>query len=198
MLTLIHAPRSRSTRMLWLLEELGVAYELKIVDIQRGTGGGARDPENPHPYGRVPALLHDGKLVFESVAIMLYLTDAFPKAGLGPMVGDADRGDYLSWLAFYTGGVEPAFAAGFLKMDVPPGAAAWPKQAEAMTLIEARLKDRPFLLGGRFSALDVLYGSTFNFFTMIGALQAPDWLAAYVKRCIDRPAFARAQAKDNG
>jgi len=80
MLTLYHAPRSRSFRSLWLLEEIGQPYELKNVSIRRGDGSGARDPSNPHPHGKVPALRHDGTTVFETPAIALYLTDTFPAA----------------------------------------------------------------------------------------------------------------------
>ena len=109
MLTLFHAPRSRSTRFIWLLEELGAPYRLRQVDIFRSISNtGARDPANPHPHGQVPALLDDGVLITESSAIALYLTDKFPEAGLGPVIGDPLRGPYLSWLAYYAGVLEPA------------------------------------------------------------------------------------------
>ena len=73
MLTLFHSPQSRSTRFLWLLEELGAEYEVEYVTIPRMDGSGAPDPKNPHPEKKVPALLHDGHLVTESVAVALYL-----------------------------------------------------------------------------------------------------------------------------
>lgn len=93
MLTLFHAPRSRSTRFIWLLEELGAPYAIRKVDIYRAVSqSGARDPANPHPHGQVPALSDDGTLITESSAIALYLTDKFPDAGLGPVVGDPLRG----------------------------------------------------------------------------------------------------------
>lgn len=77
MLKLFHNPDSRSSRFIWLLEELGIDYELNYTDIPRWSGKGAPDPANPHPDKRVPALLHDGQLVTESAAIALYLTDTF-------------------------------------------------------------------------------------------------------------------------
>ncbi|MEE4454901.1 glutathione S-transferase N-terminal domain-containing protein [Novosphingobium resinovorum] len=78
MITLFHAPQSRSSRIIWLLEELGTAYEIRPVSIFRPmTGEGQPDPANPHPDKRVPAILHDGALITESVAIALYLADAF-------------------------------------------------------------------------------------------------------------------------
>jgi glutathione S-transferase len=97
MLTLHHAPRSRSLRILWLLEEIGEPFEVNYVSIARGQGAGEPDPKNPHPDKKVPALTHDGVLVTESSAIVLYLTDAFPAAGLGPRIGDPDRAPYLTW-----------------------------------------------------------------------------------------------------
>ncbi|MGH7839111.1 MAG: glutathione S-transferase N-terminal domain-containing protein, partial [Candidatus Binataceae bacterium] len=100
MLTLFHAPKSRSSRFIWLLEELEAPYALKIVNIRRGDGSGAVDPVNPHPHAKVPAIVHDGATVFESPAIALYLTDAYPKNGIGPTIGEPTRGVYLSWLAY--------------------------------------------------------------------------------------------------
>lgn len=80
MLTLFHGPKSRSGSTVWLLEELGVPYETKVVDIRRADGSGARDSANPHPHSKVPCLQHDGLRVFETAAITLYLTDLFPDA----------------------------------------------------------------------------------------------------------------------
>src|SRR5471030_1351247 len=113
MLTLYHSPQSRSSRFIWLLEELGEPYEIDYVTIRRGDGSGQSDPKNPNPTGKVPALMHDGKLVTESAAICLYLSDAFPRARLGPAVGAHDRADYLTWLFFYAAEVKPALVAKF-------------------------------------------------------------------------------------
>lgn len=71
MITFYHAPRSRSFRTLWLLEEIGQPYEIKRVSIRRGDGSGSSDPENPHPLGKVPVIVHDGQTVFETTAIAL-------------------------------------------------------------------------------------------------------------------------------
>jgi glutathione S-transferase len=98
MLTLYHAPQSRSSRILWLLEELGADYELVITDIPRQDGSGAADPRNPHPDQKLPALVHDGALITESIAIVQYLADLYPKVGLAPAIGDPLRGPYLTWL----------------------------------------------------------------------------------------------------
>ena len=68
-LTLIHSPRSRSTGFIWLLEELGAPYDIRRVTIRRAGGEAGLAPANPHPHGKVPALLHDGVLIHEQAAI---------------------------------------------------------------------------------------------------------------------------------
>ena len=107
MITLYHRPKTRSSRFLFLLEELGAPYRIQIVTTRNRDGTGAPDPANPHPHGKVPAISDDGVVVFESPAIALYLTDKFPQSGLGPLVGDPQRGPYLSWLAYYGDVFEP-------------------------------------------------------------------------------------------
>ena len=110
MLTLVHAPRSRSSRFLWLLEEIGQPYDIQYVSIRRSDGSGALDPANPHPHGKVPDLKDGGAtMVFEQTAIALYLADRFPDARLGPAIGDPARGEFLTMLAYYSGVLEPAF-----------------------------------------------------------------------------------------
>src|SRR4051812_11380776 len=109
MITLYHAPRSRSSRFIFLLEELEAPYDIQTVSIRRGDGSGALDPANPHPHGKTPAISDDGHLVFESAAIALYLTDKFPKNKIGPLAGDPLRAPYLTWLAYYAGVMEPAW-----------------------------------------------------------------------------------------
>jgi len=196
MIVLYHAPLSRSSRFIWLLEELGAPYRIERVSIRRGDGSGALDPKNPHPHGKVPAVVHDGATIFESIAIALYLTDAFPAANLGPRVGDPKRGAYLTWLAYYAGVMEPAFMSKFMQMDVPRGTAAWVNADEALAQVNATLSAGPYLLGERFSSADVLYSSTFALFLGSPMLPESPVLREYVNRCTARPAYARAGAKD--
>src|SRR6202044_3707664 len=87
MITLFHRPKTRSSRFIFLLEELGAPYEIKPVNTRSRDGTGAIDPANPHPHGKVPAISDDGVIVFESPAIAVYLTDKFPKNGIGPLGG---------------------------------------------------------------------------------------------------------------
>ena len=197
-ITLFHHPKTRSTRFIFLLEELGAPYQIKRVTMRRSDGTGTVDPVNPHPHGKVPVIADDGVIVFESPAITLYLTDRFPQKHLGPQVGEPGRGTYLSWLSYYTGVLEPAFMSKFMQVEVPRGTAGWVAVEEAMAAVMQLLSHGPYLLGEHFSAVDVLYGTTFAMFGQSPLLPKSAVLDAYVQRVVSRPAFARAQALDDG
>ena len=198
MLTLYHAPRTRASRFLWLLEEIGEPYEIKTVPL--------REPKDEkfmaeyhliHPHGKVPALQHNGETVFESAAIALYLTDAFPKAGLGPRVGEPKRGAYLTWLAYYAGVMEPAFVNKSQGLTTSnPAQVGWATTDDILAYIAEALKKGPYLLGDKFSAADVIYGSTFALFMGSPLLPESERFKPYVDRLVARPAYARAQAKE--
>src|SRR5262245_9877976 len=195
MLKLYHAPRSRSSRFIWLLEELGAPYQIEPVSIRRGDGSGQLDPKDPHPHGKVPVVVHNGTTVFESTAVAPYLTDAFPDKGIGPRIGDEQRGAYLTCRGSSGGLGGPAFVRKFMKASVPRGTAGWVDSDEGMAYAEGALAAGPFLLGERFSAADVLYGSTFALFLGSPMLPEQPVLRSYVARCQARPAYARAAAK---
>ena len=196
MITLYHAPRSRASRFIFLLEELGAPYELSEVTIRRGDGSGALDTHNPHPHGKVPAIRDGETVVYESAAIALYLTDKFPNADIGPLIGDPKRGAYLTWLAYYAGVMEPAWMSAFMKTDVPRGTAGWVKTDEVMELVNATLSKGPYILGEKFSAADVLIATTFKLFMGSPLLATTELLDSYVNRVTSRPAYARGMAKD--
>src|SRR3984957_1043790 len=162
MITLYHAPRSRSSRIIWLLEELGVPYKIELTSIVRGDGTGASAPDSYariHPLKKVPAIDHDGAVIYESAGIALYLTDAFPKAGMGPKVGDKKRADYLRWLFFYPSILEPVAAARFRGWDKDGQDTGFGKFEILEATIAAAIEAGPYILGEKFSAADILYGS---------------------------------------
>lgn len=200
MITLFHKPRTRSSRFIFLLEELGAPYELKLVTIRSSDGTGEVDPANPHPHGKVPAISdsESGDVVYESPAISLYLTDKFPEAGIGPTVGQPGRGAYLSWLAYYGDVLEPSFMSKFQNTPVPRGTAGWAPLDEVMQHIIATLSATPYLLGQSFSAADILFGTTFAMFGQSPMMPKSEVLEGYARRVTERPAYARSQAKDNG
>jgi glutathione S-transferase len=198
MITLVHAPRSRSTAFLWLLEEIGEPYQLQYVSIRRGDGSGSLDASNPHPHGKVPVVMNDATVIFEQSAIALYLADRYPHANLGPRVDDPARGNFLTLLSYYSGVVEPAFTSKFLGVAVPRGTAGWVDSDEVMDFLNARLGSHPYMVGEKFTAADVLYASAFALFMNSPLLEGKrtQQLQDYVARCVSRPARAQAASKD--
>jgi glutathione S-transferase len=191
MLTLFHAPSSPSSRMVWLLEELQVEYRLEIVRFP-GNDGLNLDPRNPHPHGYTPALVHDGALVTESGAITLYLTDLFPLSPLGIPISDPLRARYVTWLFYQVGLTEPLI---YMKgTKVLAADAAMSRLFDSMMRnIEKSLATSPYLLGERFTAVDILYMSLFDHArTLLGKR---DWIDAYTARGLGRPARQRALLK---
>lgn len=194
MLTLIHAPLSRSGRILWLLEELGAQYDVRYVSIRRWDGSGGPDDDNPHPHKQVPALLHNGSLVTESTAITLYLTDIHPESEFGRPVGHPKRGAYLSWLAYYAGVIEPTGTAFISGMTQANPALAKGYQ-EMCAHVVSTLDKQPYLLGEKISGADVMLGGALAWMRKL--LPGSAGVDRYVQRVTSRPALARAREIDS-
>jgi glutathione S-transferase len=197
MLTLFHAPQSRSSGVIRLLDELGALdrVEIRTVGIRRlRSGTGAADPANPHPEGKVPLLVHDGVMIRERNAIMLHLTEMFPEAGLGTAPGTPERGAFLSWLAYYGNVMEPVFIAAFTGVSAPGFHATFRGMAEVTAELRRGLSPGPWLLGDRYCAADLLLASPFGWAPemMPDDAVVRDW----VGRCLARPQSERAAAWD--
>src|SRR5688500_12147513 len=123
-ITLYYAPRSRSLRALWLLEELGAPFELVPLLLDRGDH---KAPEilRLNPMGKVPIVVVDGHAVWESPAIVAHLCALFPAAGLAPAPGTPERADFYRWLSFATAVMEPAFADHMTQREPNPRAFGW-------------------------------------------------------------------------
>jgi glutathione S-transferase len=195
--TLFHAPRTRSTCALILLEELGAAYALEVLNQEKGEHL-APAYRAINPMGKVPALRDGtGAIVTEQVAIFLHLADLFPAAGLAPPVGDALRGPYLRWMVFYAAAFEPAMVDRALGRD--PGRRSTSPYGEYDTVIEtlaAALAPGPYLLGDRMSAADILWGTALGRMTAFKLVPERPEIMEYVRRIADRPAVVRAREKD--
>jgi glutathione S-transferase len=194
MLTLYHSPKSRSSLILVLLDELGIRDKVDIrrVDIPRMDGSGARDPANPHPEGKVPYLVNGHDHVRERGAIILYLTDMFPEAGLAPLPGDPTRGQYLSWLAWYQGVLEPVVMLTFAGINHPMIEANFRDYDTALQRLDEVLSRQDWLLGDACSAADLLIASPFLFFG--DQMASTPAISAWTKRIQARPAIQRAAA----
>lgn len=193
MITLYWAPRTRSLRILWLLEEIGRPYERRHVDIRSGAQSSA-EYRAVNPMMKVPALTDGPVTVAESGAICAYLADRYPEAGLAPAVDDPCRGDYLRWLFFSAGCVEAAITQIFAKVDIEPSMAGWGSAERVQDVIEAGVAKGPWLLGDTFSAADVALGSDLHFALAFKMFEPRPAFTAYVERCHARPAFGRASA----
>jgi len=194
--TLFHAPHSRSGAVRILLEELGIDYELQVLDLKRNQ---QRDAAYLaiNPMGKVPAILHGGALVTEQPAIFIYLADMVPQAGLAPGLDDPLRGPYLRWLAFYGSAFEPAVMDRALKREpAAPSLCPYGDYDTMLATFTAPLRAGPWLLGERFSAADVLWGSALGWMTAFGLVPTLPEIVAYVERAGARPAARKAAAAD--
>jgi len=192
MLKLHWAPRTRAFRILWLLEETGLPYELDLVDIRTG----AQEAEafrRINPMGKVPALSDGDIHVHESGAICAYLAEKAPH--LAPPVGDPLRGRYLSLLFFSAACVEAAYVQKMAGVNLPKASAGWGSFDLVMEVIDAALAEGPWLLGERFSAADAMLGLDLWYgIQLLKVVQPTPRMADYVARLAARPAFARAEA----
>jgi glutathione S-transferase len=195
-ITLFYAPQTRASGALILLEELGAPYELHVLNMKAG------EQQRPaylavNPLGKVPAILHRGALVTEQVAIFIYLADAFPRAGLAPAIGDARRGPYLRWLAYYAACYEPALVDKAMKRE--PGPHAMSPYGAFDTMLETlcgQLRDKPYLLGDDICAGDILWGNALHWGMLFKLLPEDKTIADYVARIRQRPAAMKAAAMD--
>jgi glutathione S-transferase len=187
-------PMSRGQTVRWMLEEIGEPYETEILDY--GTTMKAEAYLAVNPMGKVPAIVHNGKVVTEVAAICLYLADAFPQAGLAP---DADRADYYRWVLFTAGPVEAAFTTRSMGWEVPPerqAMAGFGSYETAILTLEKGLDGRAYIAGNRFTAADLFVGAMVNFMIGFKLLEPTPVFSDYAKRVTDRDAYRRAEAID--
>jgi glutathione S-transferase len=196
MLTLFHSPESRSVTILSLIEEMGIRdkIDVRIVTIPRMDGTGGRDPANPHPEGKVPALVHDGVVLTERAAIILHLTNLFPDTGMAPKLGTPEWGAFATWMAWYQGVLEPAFIMEGAGLSHPWMTAAIRDHKTAAARLRTALEKAPWIMGEAFSAADILLHGPYAWFPE-GTPDDPlirDW----VERCKARPASRKVRAED--
>ena len=181
-----------------LLEELGADYELKVLNLKTGEQRQAAYLA-VNPMGKVPAIRHGDAIVTEQVAVYLYLADLYAEVGLAPAIGDPLRGPYLRWMAFYGSSYEPALMDRSMKRDPAPASTSPYGDFDTMfkTLTD-QLGKGPYLLGERFSAVDVLWGTALRWTTLFGLVPDLPVTKAYIDRVMARPAVARATQIDAG
>jgi glutathione S-transferase len=199
MIVLYHAPRTRSFRALWLLEELNTTYHIVPLDLEKGEH---KAPEMlaRNPMGKVPVVEVDGHPVWESPAIVAHLCDLHPKAGLAPPIGTPARADFYRWLSFATAVMEPAFTDHLKggESRFGPSRLGWGDFAAMKAALAAGLARGDWILGDGFSGADILIGGNLNWFANWAADAFADLarVKPYVAQVRARPAFQRASAID--
>ena len=188
-------PMSRGQTVRWMLEEIGQPYETEILDYASTM---KQDPYlSINPMGKVPAIVHKGKVVTEVAAICLYLADAFPQAGLAP--DPTDRADYYRWMFFCSGPIEAAFsnkAAGWEPTPERQRMFGYGTYDLAIDTLEKALTGREYIAADRFTAADLFVGSMVNFMLRFDLLDPRPVFTDYAARMTDRPAYKRAQEID--
>ena len=200
MIKLYQSPRSRGSRVMWLLEELGAPYQIEVVPIRRSNGTGeaaAESYRNIHPHLKIPAIEHNGATMFETGAIAVYLADLFPEAGLAPQLTDPKRGPYLTWMFYVSDIIEPAVVAKNNNATYKPGTVGWGSFDEVEAYLNKSLAKGPYLLGDNFTAADVIVGGALALLLMRNVVAKTPALENYVARLQARPAYKRMQDKDN-
>jgi glutathione S-transferase len=190
---LYYMPRTRSSRVLWLLEEIGAPYDLTQL---RGVDRRSDEHLRRHPLGRVPALaLEDGTTMFESAAICLQLADLNPDAGLIGPVGSAARALVYQWVVFAVSELEaPLFR--WIR-ELGEGVTESPARdrfTAAAGAIASALAERDWLVDDHFSVADVMCSSVLQGAHTRQLLRPWPEVEAYVQRGEARPAYARAAA----
>jgi glutathione S-transferase len=195
-LTFYTNPMSRGQITRWMLEEVGAPYEEVILDY--GTTMKADAYLAINPMGKVPAIVHQGRVVTEGAAICAYLAEAFPEAAVAPTA--EERADYYRWLFFAAGPVEAAIIDHSRGIEVDAKQSAmvgYGNYDRVVDVIENVVRSRPYIAGDRFTAADVYFGSQVIWGTQFGTLPKREGFMPYVERLTARKAYGRAKAKDN-
>ena len=189
-------PQSRGRIVRWMLEETGAEYRTELVDYASTMK--AEPYLSINPMGKVPAIVHKGKVVTECAAICAYLAEAFPEAGLAPTADE--RADYYRWLFFAAGPLEQAVTnnvAKFLPSAEQGRMFGYGNYDLAVDTLEKAVSAHPYIAGDRFTAADVYVGSAVGWGTMFGTLPKRDAFADYYARVSGRDAYKRGNELDD-
>jgi len=194
-IVLYHHPFSRAAGVVWTLEEIGVPYELRFVDIMKGE---QKAPEivSLNGMGKLPVLTDGDTVVTEGAAIALYLGDRYAYGRLAPKIDDPARATYLRWSLFAPSVIEPGAMAKIAGWSFKPSQAGWGSYDEMVATMEKAVTGRDFLLGKEFSMADVVFGGTIRYMLKVKMIEPTPAIAAYADRLSARPALQRADAKN--
>jgi glutathione S-transferase len=194
-LVLYHHPFSRAANVVWMLEEVGLPYELRHVDLMKGA---QKTPEHLalNPMGKLPVLTDGDVVVTESAAIALYLGDRHAYGRLAPRVDDPARATYLRWSLFAPSVIEPGALAKMQGWEFKASQAGWGSNEAMLSAIESAIGDRAFILGDTFSMADTIFGGTLRYMLRFKMIEPRPSFTAYSERLGSRPALQRAEARN--
>jgi glutathione S-transferase len=194
-IVLYHHPFSRAATAVWMLEEVGVPYELRYVDIMAGA---QKAPEliALNRMGKLPTLTDGDVVVTESAAIGLYLADRYAYGKLAPRVDDPARAAYLRWSLFAPSVIEPGSMAKLAGWTFKEGQVGWGSHDAMLSAMEGAVADRPFITGDTFSMADVIFGGTLRYMLGFKMIEPRPLFTAYSERLSARPALQRAEARN--
>ncbi|GLV25793.1 glutathione S-transferase family protein [Sphingobium sp. Cam5-1] len=188
-------PMSRGQIARWMLEEVGQPYDMIILDY--GTTMKAADYLAINPMGKVPAIVHQGKVVTEAAAICAYLADTFPDAGLAPPLDQ--RADYYRWMFFAAGPVEAAVSNKAMGLSVPEDrerSMGYGNYDQTLATLEQAVSGDQWICGRQFTAADVYVGSQIDWGMSFGTMPVRPAFETYSARLRERPAYKRQKELD--
>jgi len=189
---------SRGQIVRWMLEEIGQPYDTHVLSYDGTDGMKSPGYLAINPMGKVPAIVHDGKVVTECAAICAYLAETFPQAGLAPLA--EERADYYRWLFFAAGPVEAAVsnrAAGFAIEPERERMFGYGNYDRTIDVLEGAIAGKDFLCGARFTAADVYVGAQIDWGMQFGTMPERPAFTAYAERLRQRSAYRRAKEIDS-
>jgi glutathione S-transferase len=189
--------QSRAFRIAWMLEEAGQPYERIRVDIRTGDNKDNPDFRAASPMGKVPAISDGPVRLWDSGAICLYIADKYPEAGLTVPADDPQRFEFIQWLMFTNSVIEPAMVEKFMSVTPKPESYGHGSFESMISVLEQGLSGKSWIMGERFTAADVLLGSSVHVLDKFGLLPDNAALQGYVERCRSRPALQTALSLDN-
>ncbi|MBT3816492.1 MAG: glutathione S-transferase family protein [Methylococcales bacterium] len=194
---LYHCSNTRSFRPLWLLEELGISYDIAFIDVFNNKGQ-QQSYLKINPLGTVPTLVDDDITLYEAGAICLYLSDKYTQHNLAPRINAPNRGHYYQWMFFVPGTMEPPLVNIFLHTQLLEVSKRRQsviddskKRFERIAaVLDHSLHNKTYILGEYFSTADIMIVSTLDWFPEL--ISNFETLNNYHQTLSQRPAFKRA------
>jgi len=196
MIKLFWTPNSSATRILWMLEEIGLQYEVAHVDISARPRNDPADFLAISPLGKVPALQDNSRGLWGSAQICVYLADKYAPGRLAPLPDDETRAEYIQWMFFSPSALEPAMMEKFMGLESNREATGWGSWDLMIDQLNGRIQGREWVAGDQFSAADIMMCSSIELLLHFRLTEATEAMRAFMARCEVRAPYQRSKEKD--